>query len=72
MSLFDLRPSCSLCGALIADPARHQLFHDSFALVMQKALGLSDEEYQRLGGEPAADRDRRIIAQAASAESPAP
>ena len=72
MSFSDLLPWCSLCGAVIGDMAKHQQFHDSIALVVQKALGVSDEEYRRLGGDSPAERDRRLAAALASRETPAP
>ena len=72
MSPSDLLPWCSMCGAVVGDMAKHQRFHDSFALIMQKALGLTDEEYLRMGGESPAERDRRLAAAVASRETPAP
>lgn len=70
MSLSDLLPWCDKCGAVIGDMAKHQLFHDSIGLILQKALGLSDEEYQRVSGESPAARDRRLTGAATSRESP--
>jgi hypothetical protein len=69
VSLGDLLPCCDKCGAAIGDMAKHQQFHDSIGLVVQKALGLTDEEYQRMSGDSPAERDRRLAA-AASPESP--
>ena len=52
----------------MADPELHQQFHDSLAATWQKAFGITDEEHERVTGQPVAERDRRLLA---LAEGPA-
>ena len=58
--MIDIRPTCRLCGAVIGDMDAHQVFHDSLGLLWQKAFGYDDETYERVTGQPAAERDARL------------
>lgn len=55
-------PECENCGAVYANREAHQRFHDSIGAIYQKAFGMTDEEYERVTGQPAAERDDRILA----------
>lgn len=57
-------PACENCGALYADRETHQRFHDALTALYQKAFGLSDEEFEQNTGQPAAERDARLLAAA--------
>lgn len=55
-------PVCENCGAYVGDRQAHERFHDSFAATFQQAYGLSDEEYDKISPQPAAERDARLKA----------
>lgn len=59
-------PECPKCGAAISDMESHRQFHDGLAWLWRQVTDASDEEYERVMGEPAAVMLERM--EAAGAE----
>ena len=47
-AVIDIRPSCPICGTVMADPALHQRFHDGLREIARRveAPDMSPEEYE--------------------------
>ncbi len=48
--MIDTRPSCPVCGTVMADPVLHQRFHDGLREICRRveAPDMSPEEYDAI------------------------